>query len=75
MTLSEQFLRNSVSAFRNQTGYSRRAPHRPSAGPPIMEPPPAGLVLPMNGPVQAGPSNNGPPPGLKPPGLDTPPIN
>ncbi|GBP41990.1 E3 ubiquitin-protein ligase RBBP6 [Eumeta japonica] len=31
--IPNRFLRNSVSAFRNQTGYSRRTPHRPAALP------------------------------------------
>ncbi|XP_063362060.1 E3 ubiquitin-protein ligase RBBP6 isoform X3 [Cydia amplana] len=58
--IPNRFLRNSVSAFRNQTGYSRRAPHRPAQAPPplvhhLEQPPP---VVPMQQPP------NGPPPPL-----------
>ncbi|XP_045525593.1 E3 ubiquitin-protein ligase RBBP6 isoform X3 [Pieris brassicae] len=35
--IPNRFLRNSVSSFRNQTGYSRRAPHRPSAAQPAQQ--------------------------------------
>ncbi|XP_028027137.1 E3 ubiquitin-protein ligase RBBP6-like isoform X3 [Bombyx mandarina] len=57
--IPNRFLRNSVSSFRNQTGYSRRAPHRPSVTPaqaraPIKEATTASSVQqpPPNGPVK-----------------------
>ncbi|CAH2106406.1 unnamed protein product [Euphydryas editha] len=67
--IPNRFLRNSVSAFRNQTGYCRRAPHRPSAGPPILVilwalmfsevPAPAPAPMqPGNGAVPPVPPNN-----------------
>ncbi|XP_050671220.1 E3 ubiquitin-protein ligase RBBP6 isoform X3 [Leptidea sinapis] len=49
--IPNRFLRNSVSSFRNQTGYSRRAPHRPSA-PPVQP-----IPQPMEQPVQGQPPN------------------
>lgn len=56
--IPNRFLRNSVSSFRNQTGYSRRMPHRPAAAPvqqqpPVIEPAPnAQVVQPQGGPSQ-----------------------
>lgn len=40
-----RFLRNSVSSFRNQTGYSRRMPHRPAAVPVQQLPPVPGDIF------------------------------
>ncbi|KAI5651867.1 DWNN domain-containing protein [Phthorimaea operculella] len=84
--IPNRFLRNSVSSFRNQTGYNRRMPHRPSnpppqpQPPPVVEPPPQ---APINGPTQPRPTDpavsgitgrgdesDGPPAGLKPPGFE-----
>ncbi|KAG7302657.1 hypothetical protein JYU34_012608 [Plutella xylostella] len=57
--IPNRFLRNSVSAFRNQTGYSRRAPHRaPVAPPPIVAPPPAVVPPQRNGPAPQAPAPN-----------------